>query len=214
MYLKRKIVNEWNSGDIHKWLIQINLEKYCDNFEMNHINGKNLFELSERDLIEEIKIIDVIDRKNLFKEIKLLRKIFPQNPIKSDYMKKKLVNFFEKNRAQFLPFNQNDTTSKKNYNKQDEESSSNMLSKEPAPANEIQKQKLKSIFQIVNQTHGHATIIHSKFGDTVDVQDTIVNKKDKSSDESGDSSSSSEDDKKNDSDDGRKDNDEVRKGIV
>jgi len=76
--------------------------QYKKNFEENHITGRNLFDLTENDLNEELNIKDALDRKRIIKDIKFLKKIYSKKPDESEYIRKKLLTFYEKNRGELF----------------------------------------------------------------------------------------------------------------
>ncbi len=69
--------------DIQKWLTELELSQYFENFKNNDIDENTLFELTESDL-KEIGINSLGHRKILIEEIK---KIKPKQGIKKTYNK-------------------------------------------------------------------------------------------------------------------------------
>jgi len=95
--LLNKNINEWKTSDVGDWLDRGGFSQYKKNFEDNHITGKNLFDLTENDLNEEINIKDANHRKRIMKDLKFLKKIYTKNPDESEYIRNKLLKFYEKN---------------------------------------------------------------------------------------------------------------------
>ena len=91
------VVNEWKTNDVGDWLDRGGFSQYKKNFEENHITGRNLFDLTENDLNEEINIKDANHRKRIMKDLKFLKKIYTKNPDESEYIRNKLLKFYEKN---------------------------------------------------------------------------------------------------------------------
>ena len=56
-----------------------------------------MFDLTENDLNEEINIKDANHRKRIMKDLKFLKKIYTKNPDESEYIRNKLLKFYEKN---------------------------------------------------------------------------------------------------------------------
>ncbi len=70
-----------------------------ETFASNHINGQVLFELTENDLKNEFKIASIGHRKNFMKAVENLKMIYESGSGKnSDYIKKKIQKFYEKNK--------------------------------------------------------------------------------------------------------------------
>lgn len=88
-------VNEWKISDVGDWLDRGGFSQYKKNFEENHITGKNLFDLTENDLNEEIHIKDADHRKMIMKDLKLLKIMYKKNPDESEYVRDKLLKFYE-----------------------------------------------------------------------------------------------------------------------
>jgi len=91
----KRLVKDWNSNDISLWLDRGGFSQYANRFKSNHITGDTLLELTEEDLEKELNISNFQHRKNLIKDIKFLKKIFPQNPKESKFIREKLLKFYE-----------------------------------------------------------------------------------------------------------------------
>ena len=75
----KKNVFEWDIADVNEWLKHIGLEDYVEMFSINHITGKNLFEIKEDELKDEFKMNSVGHRKNFMNSVDYLRKIYMDN---------------------------------------------------------------------------------------------------------------------------------------
>lgn len=75
----KKNVFDWDIGDVNEWLKHLGLEEYVEVFSINHITGKNLFEIKEEELKNEFKMNSVGHRKNFMNSVDYLRKIFLEN---------------------------------------------------------------------------------------------------------------------------------------
>lgn len=83
-----------------EWLTIIGLTEYADNFTQNHINGKILFDLTEKEVKEDLQIISIGHRKNFHKAVQHLKKFYSKNRLYSDSIKNKLIKFYEKHSQQ------------------------------------------------------------------------------------------------------------------
>lgn len=84
------------------WLDRGGFSQYRSNFSANHITGKNVFDLTEDDLENELNIKDHGHRKRIFKDIQFLKKIYSKNPDEADFIRKKLLRFYEKNQGELF----------------------------------------------------------------------------------------------------------------
>ena len=78
----------------------IGLTEYVDNFTKNHINGKILFDITDKELKEDLEVISIGHRKNFKKAVQHLKKFYAKNRLYSDSIKNKLIKFYEKHRNQ------------------------------------------------------------------------------------------------------------------
>lgn len=49
-----KKVKDWTIKDVSTWLKNIELNEYIENFQKNHINGKNLLDITESELKNDL----------------------------------------------------------------------------------------------------------------------------------------------------------------
>jgi len=85
-----------------EWLKHLELDDYVDRFKENHIDGNNLFEITEADLKDDFKMTSFGHRKNFLKAVENLKKIYCGHAGKnSDYIRKKIQRFYEKNKHKF-----------------------------------------------------------------------------------------------------------------
>lgn len=96
------LVKEWRTKDVCDWLDRGGFSQYKDNFVANHITGSNLFDLTEKDLNEELNIKDASHRKGIIQDLKFLKKIYSKNADEQEYIRNKLLRFYEKNQAEFF----------------------------------------------------------------------------------------------------------------
>ena len=86
-------------NDLAEWLKRIGLEEYIIEFKKNHITGKNLFDITESELKDDLKVSSVGHRKNFNKAVANLKQIYNNSSGKnSDYIRKKVKKFYEKHR--------------------------------------------------------------------------------------------------------------------
>ena len=97
---KTFIVQDWTSDDVGEWLSIIGLNEYVDNFTKNHINGKILFDLTDKELKEDLEVVSIGHRKNFQKAVAHLKKFYAKNRLYSDSIKNKLIKFYEKHSHQ------------------------------------------------------------------------------------------------------------------
>jgi hypothetical protein len=95
------LVDNWNEQEVCIWLDRIGFSSYKDNFLQNHVTGKNLFDLTEKDLTDDFNIKDESKRKVFLNDLQFLKKLYPKNNIESKYIRKKLLKFYEKNKSSF-----------------------------------------------------------------------------------------------------------------
>ncbi|KAG2388014.1 hypothetical protein C9374_000864 [Naegleria lovaniensis] len=67
-----KGVKEWTTKDVSLWLKTIDLTEYCKEFEKADISGAELLELTEQDLIKDLKISKLGHRKRFKKQLEWL----------------------------------------------------------------------------------------------------------------------------------------------
>ena len=85
--------------DLAEWLKRIGLEEYIIEFQKNHITGKNLFDITESELKDDLKVTSVGHRKNFNKAVNNLKKIYNNSSGKnSEYIRKKVQKFYEKHK--------------------------------------------------------------------------------------------------------------------
>lgn len=83
-----------------EWLTIIGLNEYAENFIQNHINGKILFDITEKELKEDLNVVSIGHRKNFQKAVQHLKKFYSKNRLYSDSIKNKLIRFYEKHSHQ------------------------------------------------------------------------------------------------------------------
>ena len=71
-----------------------------DNFTKNHINGKILFDITDKELKEDLEVVSIGHRKNFKKAVQHLKKFYSKNRLYSDSIKNKLIRFYEKHSHQ------------------------------------------------------------------------------------------------------------------
>ncbi|KAL9656523.1 hypothetical protein ABK040_005285 [Willaertia magna] len=67
-----KSVEEWNIKDVSDWLKSIDLSEYCKEFEKMDIAGAELLELTDDDLVRDLKIVKLGHRKRFKKQLEYL----------------------------------------------------------------------------------------------------------------------------------------------
>lgn len=105
-------VQEWTIDDVSEWLTNIGLVDYIDTFKNNHISGKNLLDIKEVELKDDLCVCSVGHRKNFIKSQEHLKKIYSKNRIFNQAIRTKLKNFYEKHKNHlrsnhYLHFNNN-----------------------------------------------------------------------------------------------------------
>jgi len=93
---------------VGEWLSIIGLNEYVDNFTKNHINGKVLFDLTDKELKEDLEVVSIGHRKNFQKAVQHLKKFYSKNRLYSDSIKNKLIRFYEKHSHQLKIGNKKD----------------------------------------------------------------------------------------------------------
>ena len=86
---------EWNVDEVASWLKHIGLSEHSAEFKKNHITGKNLMDLNDNDLREDLKVSSVGHRKDFMKSVEHLKKM-----LKSDYrelLKQRIMSFYQRN---------------------------------------------------------------------------------------------------------------------
>eukprot|EP01016_Furgasonia_blochmanni_P029901 TRINITY_DN3127_c0_g1_i1.p1 TRINITY_DN3127_c0_g1~~TRINITY_DN3127_c0_g1_i1.p1 ORF type:complete len:881 (+),score=200.72 TRINITY_DN3127_c0_g1_i1:144-2786(+) len=99
--LLNKPIKEWTSEDVCEWLHHVNLSEYCENFANNHITGKNLLDLSDNDLKNELQITSIGHRKDFKKGVEYLKKVYYSGSNYNAEVKQKMIKFFEKHKNKF-----------------------------------------------------------------------------------------------------------------
>lgn len=61
-----------------------------------------MFELTEADLEDELNITEHAQRKSMMKGIKFLKRIYSKNAGESEYIRDKLIKFYEKNQKELF----------------------------------------------------------------------------------------------------------------
>ena len=89
---------------------------YIDNFKKNHITGKNLFDLKEKELKDDLNVLSVGHRKNFLKSQLHLKRIFSKNKVYSNAIRDKLVKFYDKHKHQLNLGKKNDINNHSNLN--------------------------------------------------------------------------------------------------
>lgn len=96
----KKNVFDWTVEDVKQWLKHIGLEVYAEVFESNDIVGKNLLEIQEDELKNELGMTSVGHRKNLLHSVGYLRKIYIENKGRRlSIIRNKLAQFYYKRRS-------------------------------------------------------------------------------------------------------------------
>lgn len=70
-----------------------------DSFKSNHISGKNLLDLTDKELKDELGMFSIGHRKNFGKSQEHLRKIYSKNKIFNQAIRMKLRNFYQKHKS-------------------------------------------------------------------------------------------------------------------
>jgi hypothetical protein len=83
---------------VGSWLEKIGLEDYREKFKENHISGKNLLHLTEKELKKDLEMTSVGHRKNFSKGVENLKKIYEKNKVYKGNLRKKLMKFYEKHK--------------------------------------------------------------------------------------------------------------------
>ncbi len=92
------IVQDWTYDDVSEWMANISLQDYIETFKNNHISGKNLLDLSEKELKDDLGMFSVGHRKNFLKSQEHLQKIYSKNKIFNQAIRMKLKKFYEKHK--------------------------------------------------------------------------------------------------------------------
>lgn len=75
------IVFEWTEEDVGNWLGVIGLEDYSNIFIHNKISGKNIFDLTDSELKDELKMSAIGHRKDFKKNIQQLKEIYSRRTL-------------------------------------------------------------------------------------------------------------------------------------
>ena len=67
-----KYISQWETDDVVKWLIEINMSAYTNVFENNKINGYDLCYLTNDNLVNDLRISRLHDRNLILQAIKIL----------------------------------------------------------------------------------------------------------------------------------------------
>ncbi|EFC36128.1 predicted protein [Naegleria gruberi] len=70
--LLEKAICDWSAKDVSLWLKSIDLQDYCKEFEKMDITGAELLELTDDDLVKDLKISKLGHRKRLKKQLDYL----------------------------------------------------------------------------------------------------------------------------------------------
>ena len=76
----------------------LGLVDYIDTFKNNHISGKNLLDITDKELKDELGMVSVGHRKNFSKSQEHLKKIYSKNKIFNQAIRLKLKKFYEKHK--------------------------------------------------------------------------------------------------------------------
>ena len=79
-------------------MTNIGLQDYIETFKNNHISGKNILEISEKELKDDLGMVSVGHRKNFLKFQEHLGKIYSKNKIFNHAIRMKLKKFYEKHK--------------------------------------------------------------------------------------------------------------------
>ena len=117
-------MQEWSLDDVSEWLVNIGLADYIDTFKKNHISGKNLLDITEVELKDDLSVCSVGHRKNFLKSQEHLKKVYSKNRVFNQTIRAKLKKFYEKHKnhlrsSQYLQFNNKFNSIRSNYNTTD-----------------------------------------------------------------------------------------------
>jgi hypothetical protein len=90
------IVQEWCEADVSDWLRTIGLEDYVESFNSNHISGNNLFDLTESELKEDLKMVSVGHRVIFEKSVENLKKLMSKT--REETLKSRFLSLLEKDK--------------------------------------------------------------------------------------------------------------------
>lgn len=66
----------WTFQDVEKFLTNMQLDQYIEAFRENHITGKNILDLNDSELKDDLNIIPLGHRKIFLKGQTILRKCY------------------------------------------------------------------------------------------------------------------------------------------
>lgn len=84
--------------EVGEWLNNIGLIDYIEIFQKNHISGKNLLDITDKELKDDLGMFSVGHRKNFSKSQEHLKKIYSKNKIFNQAIRLKLKKFYEKHK--------------------------------------------------------------------------------------------------------------------
>lgn len=98
MNIDNSIVKDWSVEDVSDWLRHLDLGEYIPRFKENHVDGQVLLVIQENDLKDEFHMNSFGHRKNFMKAVENLREMYRDQGHSTDYVKKKIQKFYEKNK--------------------------------------------------------------------------------------------------------------------
>lgn len=91
-------VQDWTFDDVGEWLTNLGLSDYIETFQNNHISGKNILDITDQELRDDLGMSSVGHRKNFSKSQEHLKKIYSKNKIFNQAIRLKLKKFYEKHK--------------------------------------------------------------------------------------------------------------------
>lgn len=96
----------WTKEDVLVWLDKNGFGAYKDIFNKNHIDGRTLPDLTDKDLEYELGITDEKDREEILKDIILVKAMAWKTEKEGHIIHKTVLSFYEKNAYLFEDKNQ------------------------------------------------------------------------------------------------------------
>jgi SAM domain (Sterile alpha motif) len=93
----KSLVQFWTKEDVVVWLEKNGFSDYKSIFYNNHIDGRTLPDLTDKELKDELAITDESAREEILKDIKLVKAMAWKTEKEAHMMHKTVLSFYEKN---------------------------------------------------------------------------------------------------------------------